>query len=64
MTLLHSLDNLPGPATSIEGDIKTVVSYELQDEKIQKVSGRGGGGRTRPGRACYESKDAVYVLIL
>ena len=31
-------DNLPEESTVIEGDTKTIVSYELQDEKIKKVS--------------------------
>ena len=36
------LDNLPEPSTSVDGDKKTVVSYELEEiddeKKIKKVS--------------------------
>ena len=32
-------DNLPGPVTKIDGDIKTVVSYKLQEDgKIKKIT--------------------------
>ena len=31
-------DHLPEPNVTIEGDTKTVVSYDVQDEKIRKVT--------------------------
>ena len=33
-----SVDNLPEPVTTIEGDKKTIVSYKLDEGKIKKVS--------------------------
>jgi len=36
ITLVFS-DNLPAPVETVEGDKKTVVTYELEDDKIKKV---------------------------
>ena len=34
----HCLDNLPGPKETVSGNIRTVVSYRVDEGKIMKVS--------------------------
>ena len=34
---LYILGNLPEPVTTIDGDYKTVISYEVEEERVKKV---------------------------
>ncbi len=50
-------DDLPAPRETISGDLKTRVSYELEDDKIKKVKGGHSHGYCSINVICCMSGD-------